>query len=83
MITWKEKITFYGLKIIKLNRHQYGFNSLYKYNIKLSYNPGRCSFGSGDTIEEALEDAVISLPISWASCKEKITKMYWEKISCL
>lgn len=75
MITWSEKIAFVGItaKVMPSDYH--------RFEIKLSYDPGLCSFGGGDTIEEAIEHAAISMPIDWLSVTKKITELAWQQMS--
>ncbi len=82
MITWADKVAFVGLivKIMPSNINSDTW-SLRRYRVKLCYNPGLCSFGDGHTIDEAIEDAAISMPICWASIERKITEQEWQRMS--
>ncbi len=76
MISWAEKIAFVGITARRENKPRYS-----RYRVRLSYNPGLCSFGDGDTLDEATERAAIGLPICWSSVERKITEREWRKMA--
>jgi hypothetical protein len=77
MITWKEKITWVGFRV----EHLINSSSPFEHSIKLRKNPGRCSYGDGDTLEEAIESAAWGMGIDWWSVERRITEHEWNKMS--
>lgn len=77
MITWKEKIEFLGLEI-KSREWNSGVIVTVRY-------PGGLSSGEryGDTEEEALGRAAISLPLDWNSVERRITERQWLQMARL
>jgi hypothetical protein len=80
MITWADKVAFVGLTV-KAVPSSISKGIGYPYRVKLCYNPGLCSFGDGHTIDEAIKDAAISMPIDWTSVERKITELEWQRMS--
>jgi len=79
MITWAEKIAFVGLTAKRVPRSK---GEIYApFHVKVSYNPGLCSFGWGNTFDEAIGSAAQSLPIDWYSVERKITEKAWQAIA--
>lgn len=79
MITWKEKVTWVGFTVEDITTS----DSPLLFEVELSYNPGRRSFGDGDTLEEAIEEAAWGMNIDWWSVERRITEHEWKKISHL
>lgn len=77
MITWADKVAFVGLTVKTMPS-----DTCYRHKVKVSYGPrGRCSIEHGNTIDEAIEIAAISLPICWRSVEKKITEHEWQRMS--
>lgn len=81
MITWADKVAFVGMIVEQMRPDTKGIDACYHHKVKVRYNPGICSIGYGNTLDEAIEDAAISLPISWRSVEKKITEREWQRIS--
>lgn len=81
MITWAEKVAFLGMKVKTMPSSTTGPDTWSRHKVKLCYNPGLCSYGYGDTIDEAIGDAAIGMPICWSSVERKITEREWERMS--
>lgn len=79
MITWAEKVAWVGFEV----EPRTSSGSFFEHSIKLRRNPGRCSYGEGDTLEEAIEDAAWGMNIDWWSVERRITEHEWEKMSHL
>lgn len=79
MITWVDKIAFVGISVESVTPDLPLRNR--PYSVKLSYNPGLCSFGDGETMGKAIEDAAISMPIDWHSVEYRITEREWRQMS--
>lgn len=79
MVTWAEKVAWVGLTVKDVTPDSPLRYS--RFSIKLSYNPGLCSYGDGDTLEEAIESATIGLPLDWSSITHRITEHEWAGMS--
>lgn len=77
MVTWAQKIAFVGMTC----EHVPPGRTAYPFNVRVKYSPGICSYGQGETLEKAIEDACIGFPISWDSVTRKITDKEWELIA--
>jgi len=81
MITWKEKVAFVGMSVRLMIPGETGVDTCFKYKIKVSHNPGACSIGHGNTLDEAIGNAARSLQICWHSVERRMTNEAWENIS--
>ncbi len=79
MITWAEKIAFVGMIVEPIPSDTSGK----RYSVKLRIPNGISSFGSGDTIEDAIESAAIGMNMSWGTVTKNITEKEWQRISHL
>ncbi|KKN99041.1 hypothetical protein LCGC14_0142860 [marine sediment metagenome] len=77
MITWAEKVAFVGMVVTKQ------YSPMFGYKVKVSIPNGLCSFGTGDTLDEAIESAAIGMNMDWHSITRKITERKWEQIAHL
>jgi hypothetical protein len=74
MVTWAQKIAFVGMSVRDVD-------GPCRFNVRVCHNPGASSYGSGPTLEKAIEDAAIGLRIDWDSVTRKITDKEWELIA--
>lgn len=77
MITWAEKIAFVGMTVETVPPDE----ACYKHHVRVRIPGGACSYGGGDTIEEATVSAAMGMRMDWRSIESKITKREWEKIA--
>ena len=73
-ITWQDKLAWLGM-VWKSVPGQF------LVNVEVRRNPGRVSFGSGDTLESALEEAAWGQEIGWWSVERKMTDAAWASIA--
>lgn len=78
MVTWADKVAWVGFTVKPITPES---TSYFKYAIKLSYNPGRCSYGDGDMMEKAIEDAALGIGIDWWSVEKRITEYEWQRMA--
>ncbi len=78
MITWAQKIAFVGMPCedVPPDHMNYPFN----VRVRFAQN-GLCSYGQGETLEKAIENACHGLPMDWNSVTRKITDKEWERIA--
>lgn len=82
MITWADKVAFVGMvvEIMPVDEIDYvGF--YYEYRVRVRTPGGACSYGDGNTMEEAIESAATGMRIGWSSVERKITEAEWAKMS--
>ena len=74
-MTWKEKIRFVGMYwyIVESN--------IDNVKVKVGIEHGRCEYGIGKTLDEAIGDAARGLSIDWHSVERKFTEHEWEKMA--
>jgi len=83
MITWQNKLEYLGMPF-ELISFTCPKNGPPTYEVKVYYGStrfGLCGFGHGETLEKALEDAVIGFPTNWNEVSKKITEQEWNKIA--
>jgi len=62
MITWADKVAFVGMVVetMPVDEVDYvGFH--YEYRVRVRIPDGLCSYGDGDTMEEAIESAATGM----------------------
>ncbi len=69
MVTWAEKVAWVGMEVHEL----IPVAPSERFSVKLCNNPGRCSYGQGDTLDEAIKNAAWGMGIDWWSVERKIT----------
>lgn len=74
MIHWQDKLAWLGMLWKTVSG-----DSL--VNVQVLRNPGRVSFGSGNTLELALEEAAWGQNINWCSVERKMTDVVWSSIA--
>lgn len=80
MHKWRKMLEFVGIEIIYIIC-QISKNKKF-FETKIKYKHGcLCSFGTGNTEEEALQNAANRMPIDWYSVSRKITEKEWKKIA--
>ena len=72
-ITWQDKLARLGMQWKTIVPP----NGLFNVSVRVRRNPGRVSFGDGDTLGEALEEAACGQGIDWDSVERKMTEAAW------
>lgn len=83
MITWADKIAFVGMTVEMVSKDRPNFYEFHRYNVLVRIPNGLCSYGSGNTMEEAIESGAIGMSVCWFSVERKITEREWQKMSHL
>ncbi len=77
MITWEEKVAFVGMTVTKQ------YSRVWGYKVKVAIPNGLCSFGTGDTLDEAIKNAAWGMNMDWHSIERKMTDRDWVQMSHL
>jgi len=75
-VTWREKVKYVGFAWI-------AWPSDRGFKVRLSYNPGRVSFGDARSLDEAIANAARGMAIDWGSVERKITESHWKSLAHL
>lgn len=77
MITWEDKVAFVGMTVETVSSDVI----YHKYHVRVRIPGGACSYGSGHTMEKAIESAAWGMNMDWYSVERKITEREWERMS--
>ena len=86
MITWSDRVAFVGMIVKDIPKYKRQNESKFDYwqhKVKVYIPNGYCSYGYGNTLNEAIWDAVAPMPMDWFSIERKITEHQWQKMSHL
>lgn len=73
---WEELLLFVGFGYTQIQA------KILPFAVKVHHNgPGRISFGDGETLADAIENAALGMGIDWESVKRKLTEYYWNQMA--
>jgi hypothetical protein len=81
MITWANKIAFVGMVVEHIPQQSPDCDNDCRYNLRVRIPDGLCSYGNGETMEEALEDAAWGMNMDWWSVERNMTEREWQRMA--